>query len=719
MTIKQKIWAIPFIAILIFTIGTVVSYTFSSRSYDLLQRTSNVDHPYLRDIQLLSSQLKSMQENFQTAIITDDINAISLARDKAGHFHEVALNIAALDGKKAISQIILTQFDEYFRLAESSASAMLESDTGATPAQLEHMIRALKKIETTLQQEYRTAVDMFSKTLSDGRAVTQQILWINLASIFLVAIGLGYISLRLISSIMRNVEHLKTGSLRIAQGDLTTHIPKHGKDELALVIESFNAMSEAIRIATNKRLEHEQELAKMNLELEDRVQARTAELGEALKEATDANATVAYLADHDALTGLLNRRRFQEELDRWSKYAIRYEHAAALMFIDLDKFKDINDSRGHQAGDEYLLGVANLLKKTLRSTDYLGRWGGDEFIVLLPETNEAAARAVAEKLTRTLSEIPLAVGGQSLHASASIGLAAMPDHTSDVNELATLADAAMYKAKEKGGGGWCMYAASEQEIHHLDEHTRWAGRIRRALETDQFILFYQPVLDLRTGQTAEYEALLRMEDTSGHFLTPGVFLESAERFDLMVAIDRMVIKKVAYKITSFKNENIALRLSLNLSYKTLDDANLMSYIAKVITEFNIEPAALALEISETTILQNMPRVRNFSADVAELGCRLILDDIGTGFSSFHHLSPLSISAIKINGNLINNLQDRENRHYVKTLCERCERHGIEVVAKFVEDMPLLDTLRDLGVHYAQGFVVGKPLESLGKFGLSA
>ena len=421
------------------------------------------------------------------------------------------------------------------------------------------------------------------------------------------------------------------------------------------------------------------------------------------------------MADHDNLTGLLSRRRFQEEFERWGKYALRYERPMALMFLDLDKFKAVNDTYGHLGGDEYLLAVAEVLKKTLRSTDYVGRWGGDEFAALLPETTSAAACEVAAKLIRIFATTPITIADQSLFASASIGLAVLPEHTLDINELTAFADAAMYKAKNAGRGCFSLYSASAQEVQHLGEHARWAGRIRRALETDQFVLFYQPLLNLVSREVIEYEALLRMEDQQGEFISPSLFLASAERFDLSIAIDRMVIKKAVYKIASLKTRKNKLRLSLNLSTQSLDDSGMVEYIRGLIREFDINPGNLSIEISETVILQNMDRVCNLSAEFTKLGCRLILDDIGVGFSSFHYLAPLSIRSIKIRGDLIRNLHIANNYDYVSALCKTCHELGIEVVAKFVEDLTLLDTLQNIGVDYAQGFAVGRPLESIETF----
>jgi diguanylate cyclase (GGDEF)-like protein len=715
MTIKQKIWSIPLLTILIFSIGIAFVYKSSSYTYDLLQRTGLIHYPFLQKIQILSGNLNAIQGSFLDALDANGEAGIDRARRNAEEFRKTAQSIAALDGKNEISKDILVEFNDYFATADSAASILIGIKKGDGMADMGRMTIAMNKLTDTLQREHLSATLLFEQSLDESKSHVQKMLWVSLLSVFFVLLGLAFTSYRLISSILTSLEHLRTGARKIAQGDFAARIPEWGKDELTLVAKSFNSMGEELQAATKERIQYQKQLETLNLELEGRVQTRTAELAVALEDAYKANAAVAYMADHDNLTGLLSRRRFQEEFERWGKYALRYERPMALMFLDLDKFKTINDTYGHLGGDEYLLAVAEVLKKTLRSTDYVGRWGGDEFAALLPETTSAAACEVAAKLIRIFATTPITVVGQSLFASASIGLAVLPEHTLDINELTAFADAAMYKAKNVGRGCFSLYSASAQEVQHLGEHARWAGRIRRALETDQFVLFYQPLLNLVSREVIEYEALLRMEDQQGEFISPNLFLASAERFDLSIAIDRMVIKKAAYKIASLKARKNTLRLSLNLSTQSLGDSGMVEYIHDVIREFNINPGNLSIEISETVILQNMDRVCNLSAEFTKLGCRLILDDIGVGFSSFHYLAPLSIRSIKIRGDLIRNLHIANNYDYVSALCKTCHELGIEVVAKFVEDLALLDTLQNIGVDYAQGFAVGRPLESIETF----
>lgn len=712
MTIKQKIWSIPVITMLIFSVGTGLVYKSSSHTYDLLQRTDVIYYPFLQKIQSLSDNFNAIQGGFLDALDANEETAIRRARHNAEEFRKIAQSIAAIDTKKEVSREILGEFNDYFTTAESAALILIGVKKGDGMAEMGRMTVAMNKLTGTLQREHLAATLSFEQSLNESKRNVQNMLWSILFTVFFVLAGLAFISYRLILSILTNLEYLRAGARKISQGDFTSRLPERGKDELTLVVQSFNSMSTELQAAIGKRIQYQQELETLNLELEKRVLDRTAELAVALEDAQKANAAVAYMADHDNLTGLLSRRRFQEEYERWGKYALRHERPVALMFIDLDKFKLINDTYGHLGGDEYLAAVANVLKNTLRSTDYIGRWGGDEFAALLPECNSAAACEVAGKLLKIFGTVPVSVNGQALFASASVGIAVLPEHTLDINELIGFADAAMYKAKQAGRGGFSLYSASEQEVQYLGEHARWAGRIRRALETDQFVLFYQPLLNLASGEVVEYEALLRMEDQHGEFISPNLFLASAERFDLSIAIDRMVIKKAIHKIASLKNRRKKLRLSLNLSTQSLNDSGVVEYIRNIIRETGIDPQNLSIELSETVILQNMERVCNLSAEVAKLGCRLILDDIGVGFSSFHYLAPLSIRSIKIQGDLIQNLNIENNYGYVVALCKKCHELNIEVVAKFVEDLSLLEKLRHVGVDYAQGFAVGKPLISL-------
>ena len=294
MTIKQKIWSIPLLTILIFSIGIVFVYKSSSYTYDLLQRTGLIHYPFLQKIQILSDELLDIQEGFLDALDTNRKAGITRAQHNAEVFRQAAKSVAAIDGKNEISQEILAEFNDYFTSAESAASILIGIKQGDGMAEMGQMAVALNKLTNTLQREHLAATLSFEQSLSESKNNVQKMLWVSLLSVFFVLLGLAFTSYYLISSILTNLEHLRAGASKIAQGDFATRIPVRGKDELTLVAQSFNSMGEELQVATEKRIQYQKQLETLNLELEGRVQTRTAELAVALEDAYKANAAVAY-----------------------------------------------------------------------------------------------------------------------------------------------------------------------------------------------------------------------------------------------------------------------------------------------------------------------------------------------------------------------------------------------------------------------------------------
>lgn len=444
--------------------------------------------------------------------------------------------------------------------------------------------------------------------------------------------------------------------------------------------------------------------------LEHQVAKQTESLRQALDEAQKANDMIIHMAEHDALTGLLNRRRFHNELERWTLFALRYQRSLTLIFIDLDNFKQINDTYGHLAGDRYLLEFSGLLNRSLRTTDIIARWGGDEFAILLPETPREAAIEVANKLLRRFNDTDIDVGGQTVRPSASIGIALYPEHSTDLDTLVVLADAAMYEAKNGGRNCWRLYSASQQEMERVQAHIQWEGRLRRALENDQFILFYQPLLRLSDDTTPGYEALLRMEDRDGQLISPGLFLESAEHFGLAVPIDQMVIRKAARKISALSRQPIWV--SLNLARSSLDNPELFEQIEAAVNENALEPGQLHIEITETAALEYLDHVRTLITKLKSIGCSVVLDDFGRG-PAYHFLQQLPVDMVKINGDLTSTLLNQsDTRQQIRKIVALAHDKGIQVAVKCIEDEQLIDQLRDMGVDYAQGFAIGVPVEAI-------
>jgi diguanylate cyclase (GGDEF)-like protein/PAS domain S-box-containing protein len=419
-----------------------------------------------------------------------------------------------------------------------------------------------------------------------------------------------------------------------------------------------------------------------------------------------------YLADHDSLTGLFNRRRFEEELTRELASAERYESRVAVLTIDLDDFKYINDSLGHSIGDELITRVGHAVRERLRRTDVLARLGGDEFAVIVPRVDEDGALEVAESLLEAIGGVDLVgLGGRGGgRVSASIGVA-MFDAASHLSaeELLVEADIAMYDAKEAGRDRVVVYDATEDREERMLSRMTWADRIRDALENDAFVLYAQPVMSLRADPIARSELLLRMLGENGDVIPPGSFLYIAERFDLIQEIDRWVVSQAIEILAEEQAAGREIVLCVNLSAKSVVDPTLLGHISHELQAHRADGRGLCFEVTETAAVVNIDRARNFASTVAELGCEFALDDFGAGFASFYYLKHLAFDLLKIDGEFVTDLTtSRTNQLVVKAVVDIARGLGKRTIAEFVEDAETLELLRGMDVDFAQGFYVAKP-----------
>jgi diguanylate cyclase (GGDEF)-like protein/PAS domain S-box-containing protein len=416
-----------------------------------------------------------------------------------------------------------------------------------------------------------------------------------------------------------------------------------------------------------------------------------------------------YLAEHDPLTDLLNRRRFEEELSNELARAQRYGLRGAVLCLDIDNFKTVNDSAGHAAGDALIVKTATVLRERLRSTDVVARLGGDEFGVLLPEAAHAEGRAAAEQLLDALRNAMVAVEGQAFHVTASIGVALFESQHANAEDVLVDADLAMYEAKSRGRDQVVVYTMAEGQRARATAKLTWAQRIRDALEGDCFILHWQPILDLSTGKVTHGELLLRMRSDDGELIPPGAFLPAAERLGLIHAIDRWVvcraIRQVADRRTPYQ-----LPVAINLSGTSIvGDAELMRLIQSEIAGASIAASKFIFEITETAAIANMTEARRFADGLNQLGCRLALDDFGTGFGSFYYLKHLPVHYLKMDGEFIQNLPRSDvDKHLVRAIVEVARGLRIKTIAESVADEETISLLQQLGVDYAQGYHVGRP-----------
>jgi diguanylate cyclase (GGDEF)-like protein/PAS domain S-box-containing protein len=415
-----------------------------------------------------------------------------------------------------------------------------------------------------------------------------------------------------------------------------------------------------------------------------------------------------HIADHDQLTGLLNRRRFDEQLKRELARAGRYADHSAVLSIDVDNFNGINDSAGHAAGDAVLVQVARVLGNRFRATDVVARLGGDEFAVLLSAVGVDEARATAENLLSEIRNSPAMYGGKPFRISASIGVAAFESDDATAGEVLVNADLAMYAAKTGGRDRVVVYTAPEARKARAMAKLTWSQRIQDALDRDRFVLHIQPILELATGQIKHGELLLRMKGERGKLISPGAFLPAAERFGLIHAIDRWVVAQaiqlIAEKIASIP------QVGINLSGESVvGDPELLRMIEREIERSSVDPSKLIFEVTETAAIANMPEATEFARGLTSLGCSLALDDFGTGFGSFYYLKHLPVSYVKLDGEFIQNLPRSEvDEHVVKAIVGVSQALGIKTVAESVADEETIALLQRHQVDYAQGYFVGKP-----------
>jgi diguanylate cyclase (GGDEF)-like protein/PAS domain S-box-containing protein len=362
-----------------------------------------------------------------------------------------------------------------------------------------------------------------------------------------------------------------------------------------------------------------------------------------------------YLADHDSLTGLLNRRAFSRTLDAHAALVERYGAVGALLMIDLDNFKFVNDTLGHAAGDELIVHVARLLSERLRVTDVLARLGGDEFGVLLPKAAPSAAMHVAGSLLAAIRGETITVAGTDRRITASIGVATFEDPAGvSGEEILINADLALYDAKEDGRDAVALFSTEEHAQSRMKGRITWAHRIRAALEDDRFALLAQPIVELGTGRAPQYELLLRMADDDGDLIPPATFLYIAERLDLVQQIDRWVITNGIRMLAELGGANEAIALEINLSGCSLDDPSLLEHIDGELRNAGVAPHRVIFEITETAAVSSITKARAFGERLRLTGCRLALDDFGAGFGSFYYLKHLAFDFLKIDGEFVRN-----------------------------------------------------------------
>lgn len=529
------------------------------------------------------------------------------------------------------------------------------------------------------------------------RARQQTIL---LTGLSITALGLLLASLlawRLGRDIVRPIGVLTQAVEKIAAGDLNARVQIDTGGEFALLEQGVNRMTAELKTSYDT--------------LQEKIRAATAKL--------------SWQANHDPLTGLLNRQGFDAELHKaWD--SVRQNGVQhCLLYLDLDQFKLVNDTSGHQAGDELLRQLAAAMRRALRGSDVVARLGGDEFGVLLTDCDATVGAQLGEKLRHMIGEFRFSWHGRIYQVGASIGLVELDQDWPDTAHLMSAADAACYAAKDAGRNMVRLYRRGDEEVERRRGEMAWVGRLTRAMQAGHFRLYYQPIVRLADAATevagamadeTHYELLLRLHDEEFPVM-PMAFIPAAERYQIMPMIDRWVIEHALEQCAdSFQSSRAKHAIiGINLSGASLSNAQFQAFIRAAMQENAAIAAQFCFEITETAVISNLESVQALIEDLKTLGCRFALDDFGSGLSSFAYLHNLAVDYLKIDGAFVRDMvRDPVDAAMVEAIAKVARIMGIRTVAEFVEDQATVDALQALGVDYGQGhhFASAQPLAVL-------
>jgi len=421
------------------------------------------------------------------------------------------------------------------------------------------------------------------------------------------------------------------------------------------------------------------------------------------------------LANKDHLTGLSNRKRFMEDLDREINLAKRQKTKGAVLLIDLDHFKLINDTAGHAAGDEVIVQLAGQLRKLTRNVDLSARLSGDEFVLAFVNTDISQLQKRVDEIINKINQLKPMYSGKVMNLSASIGVAIYPDHACTPAEVLARADAAMYMAKSGGRNRAHIYTPDDHQQEKMGSQLIWKDRIHDALENQKLVLAFQPIQPT-TGETASrYEVLIRMRKSDGDLYYPGDFIPTAEQFGLIRDIDAWVVKRAISVLSDLPPEHSHISFTINLSGLSVGEVSMYELISGELDKLSLDRSRIIFEVTESAAFQDINKAIEFIEKIKYLGCRIALDDFGVGFSSFSYLKQLHADILKIDGSFIRDIhQNKDDQLFVKALVDVARGMGMITVAEFVESEQIYQMVRSLGVDYVQGYHIGRP--EVGLFG---
>jgi len=507
---------------------------------------------------------------------------------------------------------------------------------------------------------------VLQRSLTEGikpfERVSSAFLTLALVSVLLSVIGSIFIA----RNITRPINKLAGVAQLIEQGDYAQRVSVDQKGEIGALASSFNHMLEGIVTREKENLR---------------------------------------LAFEDHLTGLPNRAMFHDRLQQALLLARRHALPVSVMMLDLDRFKYVNDTLGHPVGDKVLKEVAARLRELLRESDTVARLGGDEFAILLPSGDVERANTVARRILSSL-ELPITIDEQPIDVGTSIGIVYFPEHGEDADMLLRHADIAMYAAK-RSKSGFATYDGRLEE--HRQEHLTLLGELRRAIEQNELVLFYQPKFNLAKGSVTGVEALIRWQHPERGNVPPSEFVPFAEQTGNIRMITRWVINAAVRQCSEWQGAGTPLKISINVSARDLLDRELVPYVAGVLQKFQVRPELICIELTESALMEDPVRARDTLQQLHALGVKLSMDDYGTGYSSLAYIKNLALDELKIDRAFVTGLNtDEQSSAIIRSTIELGHSLGMTVVAEGVETAVELAALKQFGCDYAQGYHVCRP-----------
>ena len=422
---------------------------------------------------------------------------------------------------------------------------------------------------------------------------------------------------------------------------------------------------------------------------------------------------LSYQASHDLLTGLYNRRKFEEYLEEILINVREEDRHHALFYLDLDNFKIVNDTCGHVAGDELLKQLPALFNEVLRSGDIIARLGGDEFGIILENCGIQKAANIADKIRQKIKDYRFIWDDRTFEIGVSVGVIGINADNAEMSQVLSSADVACYAAKDSGRNRVHIYEPSDKVVSERYGQMHWTARISKALEDGRFQLYQQPIVGVSNKERNHLEILLRMIDENGNIIPPGAFMPAAERYGLMPDIDRWVIHEV-FKFMGKNDPADPIKdtdrvIAINLSGDSINDSGLLDYSLEQKTRQNISLTNVCFEITETVVISNLSKATIFINELKDHGCQFALDDFGSGLSSFAYLKNLPVNYLKIDGSFVRDIcRDKIDRTMVESIQQVGKVMHLTTIAEHVEDEPTLNVLEEIGVDYVQGYHLGRP-----------